>query len=679
MKKLYFLLFVLMGLASFGQDLIITGAYDGPLTGGTPKGVEIYVVNNIPDLSLYGIGSANNGGGTDGVEFTFPADAATAGSFIYVATESTQFTNFFGFAPDYTTGAMGINGDDAVELFSDVTTTPQVIDVFGTIDCDPNAGGTTCPEWEHTDGWAYRVDGTGPEGATFNALNWTFSGINQLEGGATNAACTAPFPIGTYSTTASTTPTINVSGAVGGLNYFEGNGPSSENSFTVSGINLTADITVNAPANFEISLVSGGPYSSSVILPESGGTVAITNVYVILSAGLTTNTYSGDATASSTGATNATVALSGEVLPADPLINTSGSVVDLEYTVGSGPSADDSFSVSALFLGDDLVITAPTDFEVSLTTGTGFADSLILMPDGSGTVSSTDIFVRLKAGLSVGNYSGDVTITSTGATDRTEAVNGDVNPAATCAPAGSIIITEIMQNPSAAGDPAGEYFELYNTTGSTINLQGWVIKDDASASETHTISASLEITAGGYIVIGNMSTTTPVLDYNYNNDISLGNGTDGLIIECGSNTIDQVIWDNGATFPDPSGASMELSITTLNATDNDDGNNWGTATSNIGNGDLGTPGAANDYSLSTDNFEATKFSLYPNPTDTGFVTISSSNNDAMNVQVFDILGKQVKNETLVDNTLNVSNLNTGVYIVKITQNNASITKKLVIK
>jgi hypothetical protein len=51
----------------------------------------------------------------------------------------------------------------------------------------------------------------------------------------------------------------------------------------------------------------------------------------------------------------------------------------------------------------------------------------------------------------------------------------------------------------------------------------------------------------------------------------------------------------------------------------------------------------------------------------------------MNVQVFDILGKQVKNETLVDNTLNVSNLNTGVYIVKITQNNASITKKLVIK
>ncbi|MDX1278745.1 T9SS type A sorting domain-containing protein, partial [Oceanihabitans sediminis] len=61
------------------------------------------------------------------------------------------------------------------------------------------------------------------------------------------------------------------------------------------------------------------------------------------------------------------------------------------------------------------------------------------------------------------------------------------------------------------------------------------------------------------------------------------------------------------------------------------------------------------------------------------VTITSTSQDAMNVQVFDILGKQVKNETLTNNTLNVSNLKSGVYIVKITQNNASTTKKLVIK
>lgn len=83
--------------------------------------------------------------------------------------------------------------------------------------------------------------------------------------------------------------------------------------------------------------------------------------------------------------------------------------------------------------------------------------------------------------------------------------------------------------------------------------------------------------------------------------------------------------------------------------------------------------------LSTTTFETANFSLYPNPTTRGNVTISSTNSQAISVQVFDILGKQVKNETLTNNTLNVASLKSGIYIVKITQNNASITKKLVIK
>lgn len=73
-------------------DLVITGVVDGPLTGGLPKAVELHVVNDIPDLSIYGVGSANNGGGTDGQEFAFPAISATAGDFLYLATESTGFS-----------------------------------------------------------------------------------------------------------------------------------------------------------------------------------------------------------------------------------------------------------------------------------------------------------------------------------------------------------------------------------------------------------------------------------------------------------------------------------------------------------------------------------------------------------------------------------------------------------
>ena len=198
MRKNYFLTYVLtliVSTFSFGQDLVITGVFDGPNSGGTPKGMEIYVINDIADLSTYGVGSANNGGGSDGEEFTFPADAVTSGTYIYLASEETQFTSFFGFAPTYNAGsAMGINGDDAVELFHNGT----VIDTFGDINTDGNG-----EIWEYLDGWAYRIDGTGPEGTTFTPANWTFSGINALEGDTTNAATNSPFPIGTYSDSAS--------------------------------------------------------------------------------------------------------------------------------------------------------------------------------------------------------------------------------------------------------------------------------------------------------------------------------------------------------------------------------------------------------------------------------------------------------------------------------------------
>ncbi len=174
-----------------GAGLIVTGVVDGPLTGGIPKAAEFFVTSDIPDLSLYAVSSANNGAGPSvAPEFTFPAVAASAGDFIYVATEATAFASYFGFAPDYTTPqATNINGDDAIEVWFN----GAVVDVFG----DVNVDGSGTP-WDYFDGWAYRVDGTGPDGTTFVLGNWTFSGIDALDGTATNADAANPFPIGTY-------------------------------------------------------------------------------------------------------------------------------------------------------------------------------------------------------------------------------------------------------------------------------------------------------------------------------------------------------------------------------------------------------------------------------------------------------------------------------------------------
>ncbi len=193
-------LFTASSLAQ-AQDMVITGVVDGPLTGGTPKAIELCVVNDIADLSLYGLGSANNGGGTDGEEFTFPAVAAAAGTFIHVSQETDNFSAFFGFEPAYTSGMAAINGDDAIELFMSGT----VVDVFGDINVDGSG-----EAWDHLDGWAYRNDGTGPDGSAFVLANWSFSGINALDGETSNGTAATPFPIGTYSSCELPVPAPNI-------------------------------------------------------------------------------------------------------------------------------------------------------------------------------------------------------------------------------------------------------------------------------------------------------------------------------------------------------------------------------------------------------------------------------------------------------------------------------------
>ena len=180
------------------MSLIITGVLDGPLSGGLPKAIELYVTADIADLSIYGLGSANNGGGTDGQEFTFPSDSASAGSYIYVSSEATGLPAFLGFAPDYTTGAAGINGDDAIELFQ----SGAVIDTFGV----PNVDGSG-EVWDYLDGWAVRKPGT-IASAIFNPDDWTYSGANALDGETSNATAATPFPVASYATPAPVIPNI---------------------------------------------------------------------------------------------------------------------------------------------------------------------------------------------------------------------------------------------------------------------------------------------------------------------------------------------------------------------------------------------------------------------------------------------------------------------------------------
>ena len=70
--------------------------------------------------------------------------------------------------------------------------------------------------------------------------------------------------------------------------------------------------------------------------------------------------------------------------------------------------------------------------------------------------------------------------------------------------------------------------------------------------------------------------------------------------------------------------------------------------------------------------------IYPNPTNIGQVTIDSAENGYISVQVYDVLGKQVKKETLTSKVFSVLDLTPGLYIMQISQNGFFTTKKLLI-
>jgi len=82
-------------------------------------------------------------------------------------------------------------------------------------------------------------------------------------------------------------------------------------------------------------------------------------------------------------------------------------------------------------------------------------------------------------------------------------------------------------------------------------------------------------------------------------------------------------------------------------------------------------------SLSTDEFNASNIKLYPNPVNNNLTLDLKSNVDT-SIEIYDILGKRVlKNTINKTSALNLQALKSGIYIVKITQGNSTITKKLV--
>jgi hypothetical protein len=256
-------------------------------------------------------------------------------------------------------------------------------------------------------------------------------------------------------------------------------------SYTITGSNLTSNVVINAPSGFEISTSSGGPYGSSLTLSPSSGSISAT-VYVRFSP-TSAQSYSGNITNTSSGITR-NVSVSGTgVQPTLSVNPTSLSFGDVPVGTSSIPK---SYTITGSNLTSNVVINAPSGFEISTSSGGPYGSSLTLSPS-SGSISAT-VYVRFSP-TSAQSYSGNITNTSSGITRNVSVSGTGVQPTpsppvlvspGTNSPPGQIINTTrpTFQWQSVSGaDQYGLYIEKKNNSG------GWdLIFDSPSLGITIT-------------------------------------------------------------------------------------------------------------------------------------------------------------------------------------------------
>jgi len=408
-------------------------------------------------------------------------------------------------------------------------------------------------------------------------LNFTGSGVVPAANG--NRFGGTPWAVGVLSTTKYIQFTVT---------------PNAGYSFTPTSFSFIWDFSSTGPKS--VALRSSADNYAANLGSIATMTTSTSTVRTITISGLTNITtattfrlYGYDATATTgTGGFDCAVSANNVILYGTtastgpvPTISTTGSLSALSTTYGT-PSTTSTFSVSGANMTAGIKVKSPTGFEVSDNNTTGFLDSIVI--GATGTISSTPVYIRLKqtATFAGSPYSGNITLSSTGASNVTVATASSTVSKLAVTVSGATASNKIYDGNTTASI-AGASISTVNSDVITVNGGGVFADKNVGTAKSITSNLTLSGTnASSYAL------TQPTLTANITaKELTIVNAVAQNKVYDGTTSTNITGTLSGIISPD---------VVTFNGTGNFVSSGVGTAIAVTSNSTLGGADAGN-YSL----------------------------------------------------------------------------------
>jgi len=336
-----------------------------------------------------------------------------------------------------------------------------------------------------------------------------------------------------------------------------------------------------------------------------------------------------------------------------------------------GP-ANDTYDATIAFTGGN----AGHAFVIASTSGTVGGDNPASVSVGSITIS----------GIAEGT---DITVTTN---DTAAGGNCDLSIVIESPSCINLVVNEVLYDPAGdlTGDANGdgtrdafddEFIEFINNSPTSLDITGYTVSDNTAVRH---IFPATTIPGYGFVVLFGGGTPTGTFSGAIvqkasegavdEGTLSLSNGGEIITLKNASGAVVALL-DYG-TEGTNLGSAIDQSITrSPDAT-------GAFVTHTTANASLlFSPGQTfNGIVLSMNGLEIDGLGVYPNPVSisTGFINVTSATNEAMTVVLFDVLGQQITKQTVSENRVNISNLKSGVYFMKISQGSKTSVEKIVV-